>query len=255
MMPVHDWSRVEAGVFHAFHTIWCSRLQESLNAGRLPADYYSLVEQHARHDQEGDEATRWVADLLTLHAQEPSDIASRLPPAEGGLALAEAPPHVRHRLAREPDYRAERRTVAVRHVSGHRLVAVVEIVSPANKDRPRNVEQFVSKIEAFLDAGVHVLLADLLPPGTHDPHGLHGALGHWVDSDGASDWPASEPLTLAYRAIETVEAFVEHLAIGGSLPDMPLFFEAARYVNVPLEATYGAAFAAMPGFHREKLTA
>jgi hypothetical protein len=33
-MPVHDWSRVDAGIFHALHTVWCSRLQE----GQLPAD-------------------------------------------------------------------------------------------------------------------------------------------------------------------------------------------------------------------------
>lgn len=255
-MPIHDWSRVDAGIFHAFHTVWCSRLQETLNAGRLPRDYYSLVEQHAREDEDED-AARWVTDLLTLHTDDSSDGSSKLPAGHGGLALADAPPKVRHRLAREPDYRAQQRTLAVRHVSGHRLVAVVEMVSPANKDRIRKVEQFVSKIEAFLGAGVHVLLVDLFPPGTYDPRGMHGALGHWVDfSGGACPLSAEEPLTLAsYRAVKTPEAFLEHVAVGQPLPDMPLFFAPGRYVNVPLEPTYNAAFSAMPQFWRDRLTA
>lgn len=253
-MSVHDWSRVEAGIFHAFHTVWCARLQEALNAGRLPPDYYSLVEQHAVEEQD-DDTVRRVTDLLTLHGSDSSNGSSSLPPSQGGLALADAPPKVRHRLAREPDYRAQRRTLAIRHVSGHRLAAVVEMVSPANKDRLRNVEQFVSKIEAFLDAGVHVVLIDLFPPGPCDPRGMHGALGHWTDFSGATQATTDEPLTLAsYRAVKTPEAFVEHVAVGQALPEMPLFFAAERYVNLPLEATYNVAFAAMPQFCRDRLT-
>jgi hypothetical protein len=233
-------------------------LQEALNTGRLPPDYYSLVEQHANEDQDNNESVRWVTDLLTLHtADSSSDDFSPPPSAHGGLALADAPPQVRHRLAREPDYRAQRRTLAIRHVSGHRLVAVVEMVSPANKDRLRNVEQFVSKIEAFLGAGIHVVLIDLFPPATCDPRGMHGALGHWMaSSGGASESSADEPLTLAsYRAIKTPEAFVEHLNVGQTLPEMPLFFDPQRYVNLPLETTYNTAFAAMPRVWRDKLTA
>lgn len=255
-MPVHDWSRVDAGIFHAFHTVWCSQLQEALNSGRLPPDYYSLVEQHAREDEDDEQAVRWVTDVLTLHS-DPSADRSSSPAAEGGLALADAPPKVRHRQSLEPDYRALRRTLAIRHVSGHRLVAVVEMASPANKDRLRNVEQFVSKIEAFLDAGVHVLMIDLFPPGTCDPRGIHGAMGRWVDcSGGGYELPADEPMTLAaYRAVKSPEAFVEHIAVGQALPEMPLFFDPGRYVNVPLEPTYCAAFNAMPQFWRDKLTA
>lgn len=253
-MPVHDWPRVDAGIFHAFHTVWCSRLQEALNAGRLPADYYSLVEQHAVEDDQ--DAARWVTDLLTLHSGPSPNTLAPLPADQGGVALADAPPKVRHWATLEPDYRAQRRTLAVRHVSEHRLVAVVEMVSPANKDRLRNVERFVSKIEAFLDAGVQVLLVDLFPPGACDPRGMHGAMGRWIDRSGAAcQMPADEPLTLvSYRAIETLDAFIEHLAIGQSLPDMRLFFHPGRYVNVPLETTYNAAFAAMPQFWRDRLT-
>ena len=38
-------------------------------------------------------------------------------------------------------------------------------------------------------------------------------------------------------------------------PSMPLFFDPGRYVDVPFEATYNAAFAAMPKFWRDRLMA
>ena len=33
-MPVHDWTRVSAGTFHAFHNAWITHIQEMLNDGR-----------------------------------------------------------------------------------------------------------------------------------------------------------------------------------------------------------------------------
>jgi hypothetical protein len=63
--------------------------------------------------------------------------------------------------------------LAIRHVSGHRLVAILEILSPANKDRARYVNDFAAKVVTALDSGVHVLMVDLSPPGPHDPHGMH----------------------------------------------------------------------------------
>lgn len=195
-MPVHDWSRVDAGIFHAFHVGWNWQLQEALNAGRLPPDYYSLVEQHAIEQDEN--SAHWIADLLTLHAGPPPSGTAPLPAAQGGVALADAPPKVRH---------------------------------------------------------VHVLVIELFPPGTCDPRGMHGAMGRWIDRAGeACPLPADEPLSLvSYRSVETPEAFIEHLAVGQSSPGMPLFFDPGRYVDVPLEATYNAAFAAMPKFWRERL--
>src|SRR5262245_23561211 len=57
-----------------------------------------------------------------------------------GVAVAEAPPRVRRQLTGIETYRQRRRTLAIRHVSGHRLIALVESVSPANKDRLESVE-------------------------------------------------------------------------------------------------------------------
>jgi hypothetical protein len=46
-MPVHDWTRVDAGIFHVFHHRWISAISDALNQGILPPDYYALPEQHA----------------------------------------------------------------------------------------------------------------------------------------------------------------------------------------------------------------
>jgi hypothetical protein len=120
---------------------------------------------------------RPIADVLTLHASPaPPTPPLPLPPATGGTALPDAPPRVRHRHTVEPAALVRRRTLAIRHVSGHRLVALLEIVSPANKDRAFHVEEFTRKVVDALDMGLHVLLVDLFPPGTHDPHGMHGRL-------------------------------------------------------------------------------
>jgi hypothetical protein len=245
-MPVHDWTRVEAGIFHAFHVAWVPEIQKALNDGLLPEGYYALAEQHAG---------RAIADVLTLHAS-PS-AAQPLPslPVSGGTAVKEAPPRVRRRQKVEPTAVGRRRTLAIRHVSGHRLVALVEILSPANKDRACHVEQFAEKAVSALELGVHLLLVDLFPPGPYDPQGMHSIIQQQLEeSDEAYDLPADQPLTLAsYAADVGVDIYLEHLAIGAVLPEMPLFLQPDRYVDVPLEATYQAAYHGMPAFWRDVL--
>jgi hypothetical protein len=247
-MDVHDWTRVEAGVFHDFHTAWIASLRTELN-GRLPEGYYALAEQHAGE---------MIADILTLHASPADEGPTGSGPrtaANGGVALAWAAPRTRVRQIIEPGPHALRRTLAIRHVSGHRLVAMIEIVWPGNKDRRRRVDGFVSKAIQALDAGVHLLLVDLFAPGTYDPHGLHTAIRQRLeDTDATFPPPPGEPLTLAaYAAGEKVEAYLEQLAVGGTLPEMPLFLQPERYVTVPLAETYDAAYRGMPAFWRDVL--
>ena len=44
-MPIHDWSRVEPGIFHDFHQAWTVEIRNALNGGGLPAGYFALAEQ------------------------------------------------------------------------------------------------------------------------------------------------------------------------------------------------------------------
>jgi hypothetical protein len=242
-MPVHDWSRVDAGAFHAFHTAWITHLSETLNGGVLPSGYYAMAEQHAG---------RWIADILTL--QMPVAAAGPLPRDDGGVAIADAPPKVRQKLISSPSDRAARRTLAIRHVSGHRIVALLEIISPANKDRAAHVRDFVEKAQSALAHGIHVLLIDLFAPGPFDPTGMHGALWERFVDEPSPPVPADEPLTLvSYLAGPQPEAYLERLSLGSPLPAMPLFLNPDRYVSVPLEETYSMAFRGMAAVWQEVL--
>lgn len=245
-MPVHDWTRVDAGIFHAFHVAWIPEIQKSLNTGVLPNGFYAMAEQHIGIG---------IADVLTLHVNPAS---GELEPAHqwtGGVALAEAPPRVQRRQTLQQALRGRRRTLAIRHVSGHRLVAMVEIVSLANKDRALSVQGFAAKAISALDFGVHLLVVDLLPPTAHDPNGFHDVIHRELEqSEEPYDLPADAPLTLAsYVAGPKIDVFLEHLGIGAALPEMPLFLNRERYVNVPLEPTYQAAYQGMPAFWRDVL--
>src|SRR5262249_7538520 len=111
------------------------------------------------------------------------------------------------------------------------------------------------KVISALDLGVHMLVVDLFPPGADDPQGIHGAISQHLDpSRDAYELPAEEPLTLvSYLAVPAIEAHLEHAAVGATLPDMPLYLRPDRYVDVPLEATYQAAYASVPAFWRRVL--
>jgi hypothetical protein len=237
-MPVHDWTRVDAGTFHAFHTAWITHLSETLNGGLLPPNYYALPEQHGG---------RWIADVLTLQVPQPPAVA------DGGLAVAENPPQVRRKVAISPTARGNRRTLTIRHVSGHRIIALVEIVSPANKDRAAHVAEFADKAEAALRQGIHLLVVDLFPPGPYDPQGMDAVIWQRFDEE-PSLLPPNEPLTLAsYVADSPPVAYLEHLAVGSPLAEMPLFLNPDRYINVPLESTYLDSYRGLPGFCRDLL--
>jgi hypothetical protein len=240
-MPVHDWTRVEAGIFHDFHHGWIEEIKRTLNRGLLPEGYYALAEQHA---------AGFGPDVLTLETTQPDDEdaggADRSRSADGsGLLLA--PPPVQ--LTAEGEmafYRRKQSTVTVRHVSGDRIVAVVEIVSPGNKASRNALRSFVDKVAQLLDRQIHLLILDLYPPTRRDPEGIHGAI--WEDIIGEHyEAPEDKPLTLAaYESALSIKAYVVQVAVGDTLPAMPLFLLPEKYVLVPLEATYQAAYAGVP---------
>ena len=154
---------------------------------------------------------------------------------------------------RAPRIALDSDTLTIRRTSGHHIVALLEIVSPGNKDRVSSVQDFVKKVESVLIRGIHVLIADLFPPGKHDPRGMHGEIWSRYASE-PYNLPADQPLTLSsYLADDEVEAYVEHMAFGEPLPAMPLFLDDETYIYVPLETTYQAAFADLPDFWRDVL--
>jgi hypothetical protein len=244
-MPVHDWTTVDAGIFHDFHQSWIIAIRNSLNEGLLPSDFYALAEQVT----EGP-----IPDVVTLERREragqdgPSASASSST-EEIGVAVAEHPPRVQHTHEVDAELYAARATrVAVFHVSGDRVVAYIEIVSPGNKHSEVAIRSFTEKLGEAFRRGCHALVIDLHPPTPRDPRGIHARF--WHDSFGDEKCPGvtpAQPLGLsAYRSDLSPTAYFEPFAVGDTLIDMPVFLTPDRYVNLPLAATYDEAWRGVP---------
>jgi hypothetical protein len=247
-MPIHDWTKVDAGTFHAFHTHWIPELSKVLNRDVLGPDYYALPEQVGGE---------FIPDVLTLKLKgpgRPSRKGTRRPDHSGGTAVADAPPRTAFHISDHPNwYNLKKSRVVVRHTSGNEMVAVIEIVSPGNKSGTIAFGAFVKKARELLTAGIHLLVVDLFPPTRRDPHGIHPAI--WGDDEARTfRFDKARPLTAAaYLAAPGPQAFIEPLAVGDALPDLPLFLTSSVYVVPPLEETYQEAFAALPEYVREQV--
>ena len=236
-MPIHDWTRVDAGIFHDFPTTWITEVKRALNRGILPANYYALAEQIAG---------KVGPDVLTLQATAVEGAESSGDKG-GATSVTAAPPAVRFTARTASNtYVAKRRTIVIRHTTGDRVVALIEFLSPGNKSSRSAFQAILNKCVAALSQGYHLLVVDLFPPTARDPDGLHGAI--WAEVSGEMFLlPSDTPLTVAsYSSGLEKTAYVEPVAVGDTLSDMPLFLEEDVYVSVPLEKTYCAAWESVP---------
>ncbi len=208
--------------WHAFHNAWATYIASALNR-RLPAGYFA--EPNVQFGVEID-----VAALdETVVLQDP-DAAGELPvwhPSEPTLTVP---------FVKATD------TVEIRlfqAVEGPALVGAVELVSPANKDRPSHRNAFVAKCETYLQQGVGLVIVDVV---TARQANLH--------DDVLARLAAVNPMAsgtglyaVSYRTIERdrqshLDIWRETLAIGDALPTLPLWLRGALCLPVELEATY-----------------
>lgn len=233
-MPIHDWTRVPPGLFHHFHQDWSIEIARELNRGRLPRIFSALVEQRSGPPE---------SDVLTI---ESSEEVEGLSPDGGGGAVTAAPPAARIVRRTTKEFYARRANrIVVRHHLG-RIVAVIEIVSPGNKDSRASLREFVQKIVDFLRSGVHVMIVDLFPPTPRDPFGIHKAVWDEIEEEDFAFPDGEDRIVVAYQAGGQRVAYIEPVAVGHELPDMPLFLVGDLHVMVPLESTYRTAWDASP---------
>jgi len=122
-----------------------------------------------------------------------------------------------------------------------RLVAAVEIISPANKDRPEHRRAFVAKCAALLQQQVSVALVDLV---TTRHFNLYVDLLELIGQTDPSLAP--EPPVVYATACRWAregdarhfQAWTHTLAIGQPLPTLPLWLADNLAVPLELEATY-----------------
>jgi len=223
----------ERRAWEGFHTAWLSYISEALNRV-LPAGYFAEEEGHAGANVE--------IDVATFHSPDPAEAAAAPEWAAGGVGVAAAPWVVPAAAATVPVAFAddfEVRVIAER--GGRRLVAAVELVSPANKDRPETRRAFATKCASYLHQGVGVVVVDVVTDRHAD---LHDEIVSRLGSPGAARLPGGGRLAaVAYRPIrrderDEIDIWPEPLAVGRPLPTLPLWLDAVTYARLDLDATY-----------------
>lgn len=240
-MPIHDWTRVDAGTYHDFHQGWTIEIRNRLNGGILPDGYFAMADQRVSGPE---------PDIVALQLRGPE-------PA-GGLVVAETPPQIRQAARVETEaslYARKANRIVIQHGLG-RVVAMIEVVSPGNKDSKHAIASFVAKAVDFLRIGIHFLVIDPFPPGPRDPEGIAQAIWDQLVGEPFATHSGAGPATVAaFDAGEPLTAYVESVAVGDPMPDAPLFLGPGWYVNVPLEETYQAAWDVTPRPIRDLLGA
>ncbi len=237
-MPIHDWSRVPSGLFHHFHQFWSMSITTALNRGLLPTGLSALVEQRSGPKQ---------PDVLAIE-----EYTRRPPLAGGGSATLERPKTRIVRRTTKQIYATRANRIVVRHHLG-RIVAIIEIVSPGNKDSRAALRDFVEKSVDFLQRGIHLLAVDLFPPTALDPGGIHKAIWDEILLEDFA-FPDDRNRTLvSYDAGREKVAYIETVGVGEALPDMPLVLTDDLHVMVPLESTYQTAWELCPESYRDAI--
>lgn len=127
---------------------------------------------------------------------------------------------------------------------GRELVAAIEIVSPANKDRVEHRNVFVAKCAALLQKGVAVSIVDLVTSRRFNLYAeLMAFIGHADPTMGAEPPPIyAASCRWVRRGKRTIlEAWSHGLALGKPLPTLPLWLAEALVVPLDLEQSYEQA--------------
>ncbi|MBY0230247.1 MAG: DUF4058 family protein [Gemmataceae bacterium] len=220
--------------WEGFHGMWPGVIVQHLRT-RLPDGYVAEPRVHA--------GSRVEIDVATFEKDDPS--LSAAPGEGGGTAVAvwaPARPSVAV-LTKLPNYDEYEIRIFDARRKRH-LVATIEIVSPANKDRPEARNVFVAKCAALLQKGVAVSIVDLVTTRHFNLYAeLLALIGHEDPTLG------DEPPALyaaSCRATKRgkrslLEAWSHVLAVGLPLPTLPLWLDEERSVPLELEPTYEKA--------------
>jgi hypothetical protein len=204
--------------WHSFHNAWATYLAEDLNQ-RLPQGYFA--ESNVQFGIEID---------VAAFEEEPFSV--------GNPASDNWQPSPPTQVVPFESALVEQVEVGIFSTEqSTKLIGAIEIVSPANKDRLSQREVFVTKCQSYLEQGVGLIVVDIV---TTRKQSLHTQLMKQIGSQPQAS--ASDLYAAAYRSIVTespqVEIWFEHLAIGQSLPTLPLWLKEGGCFPVDLAQTY-----------------
>jgi hypothetical protein len=179
-------------------------------------------------------------DVATFDSS-PASRGRQSPPDESGPATAWSPAEptlaVETELSDFDEY--EVRVYDTRR--GRRLVAAIELISPANKDRPEHRGQFTSKCAALLRQGVSLVLVDVVTVRDANLYADLLELTGRRDPSLGERPPAAYAVACRWRprgASRWLETWNHPLKPGTSLPCLPLWLTEDLAVPLDLEASY-----------------
>jgi hypothetical protein len=225
-MPLRDHFHsplVDIRHWHSFHNAWATYLAENLNS-KLPPGYFA--EPHVQFGIEIDVAT--LRDPLipsqNFSSQTPAT-ASWTPPAPTAVIDF---PFITDIIE----------VLVFSGKSGPELAGAIELVSPANKDRPSSRDAFVAKCRNYLQQALGLVIVDTVTSfRTNLHHELLVALSHEHGNNAPESIYCS-----AYRVVEIdstrLQVWNQPLQLMDSLPTLPLWLGHDLCLAVDLETTY-----------------
>lgn len=205
--------------WHAFHSAWATAIASGLNR-QLPEGYFA--EPNVQFGIEIDVATFEEAGQSLLTGSSDPGWSAPAPVRTMPLVLLTDVVEVQ----------------VFTKEGGPTLVGAVELVSPANKDRPAHRDAFVSKCAAYLQQGVGLAIVDVVTERSANLHDeLVARVGEPVPSGLGSLYAA------AYRPVERdgvprLDVWQEPLEVGRPLPVLPLWLRGGLCLPLDLPTAY-----------------
>ena len=207
--------------WHSFHNAWSTYLSEDLNQV-LPEGYFA--EPNAQFGIEIDVAT--FSEKIPLAPTRQVETIRQWTPQAPTATLP---------------FQPTTDVVEVQIFStqvGPTLVGAIELVSPANKDRPSQRNAFTSKCQTYLQQGIGLVIVDVV---TTLSANLHNELMQRLDLQ--TEQLSSQLYAVAYRIAQTektphLDLWQEALVVGSGLPILPLFLKGGLYLPLDLDRIY-----------------
>jgi hypothetical protein len=219
--------------WESFHSAWAEALALQLNRDLLPPRYVAEV-----HVKVG---SRVEIDVGTFEEN-----GSPAPTDGGGGVAVWAPPRPALDAPLTFGHPDLFEVQVFNDEQGPHVVAAIELVSPANKDRAAHRHMFAVKCASYLQQSIGVLIVDVVTERTGN---LHADLLRLLDVTATTPGQAADLYAAAYRTVPAgdlfrLQAWAEPLTLGTPLPTLPLWIGPDRSIPIDLEQTYAAACAA-----------
>jgi len=215
--------------WESFHSRWANSIADELHR-ILPQRYFAEVHVHLGGQVEADVAEFERPPAVGNGAAGGVAVQTWAPPTAAMVMPAAFPDDLEVRVRDQTD--------------DARLVAVVELVSPRNKDRDDACRAFAAKCAAYLQRGVGLVVIDIVTSRQANLHDEMIRMMNWGD---ACLMPAEALLyAAAYRPVRRQEAnlidvWPETLAVGRALPLLPLGLRGGPAAPLNLETSYADA--------------